>query len=138
MDETQKLPPITLVFPDQRAVTDAYRVAWQFLTDDAPAQALEVIEPALAEDPDNTGLRMLRAWALFDRAQLDKARDELTHLVEVDPTDVWARHTLGRVLERKSEYDAALPHLKLAAVMSADPEHEAAVLRVERLAGRIG
>ena len=32
------------------------------------------------------------------------------------------------------QFDAeALPHLRLAAAMSGDPEHELAVLRVERL-----
>jgi hypothetical protein len=36
------------------------------------------------------------------------------------------------VLERQSRYADALPHLRLAAVMSGDAEHEAAVLRVER------
>ncbi len=36
------------------------------------------------------------------------------------------------MLERQSKYAAALPHLRLAAVMSGDAEHEASVLRVER------
>ena len=53
-------------------------------------------------------------------------------LVEESPTDVWARFALGRVLERQSKYADALPHLRLAAVMSGDVEHEATVLRVER------
>ena len=65
----------------------------------------------------------------------------LEFLVEVDPTDTWARHTLGRVHERKSAYEAALPHLRLAAVMSGDPAHERAVQRVvhlrEKLASRV-
>jgi hypothetical protein len=46
---------------------------------------------------------------------------------------VWARFALGRTLERQSRLTEALPHLRMAAVMSADPEHELAVLRVERL-----
>jgi hypothetical protein len=59
--------------------------------------------------------------------------------VEDCPTDVWARFALGRALERQSRYAEALPHLRLAAVMSGDPEHEAAVLRAERrLAERTG
>src|SRR5690606_28670263 len=116
-----------MVFPGQRDVADAYRVAWDLLLDDAPEQALDVLAPALEREPANVGLRTLRAWAYFRRAQLDKAREELEFLVEADPTDVWARHTLGRVLERKSAYAEALPHLRLAAVMSGDPAHERAV-----------
>lgn len=122
-----------MVFPGQRDVANAYRVAWDLLHDDAPEQALEILAPALDLDPDNVGLRSLRAWAYFRRAQLDKARGELEFLVEADPTDVWARHTLGRVFERQSDFANALPHLRLAAVMSGDPAHENAVRRVVHL-----
>ena len=61
-----------------------------------------------------------------------RAEDELTVLVEECPTDLWARYALGRVLERQSKFADALPHMRLAAVMSGDVEHEAGVLRVER------
>ena len=52
--------------------------------------------------------------------------------MEECPTDLWARYALGRVLERQSKFADALPHMRLAAVMSGDVEHEAGVLRVER------
>ena len=64
--------------------------------------------------------------------ELPGVLDDLAALVEEAPTDVWARFALGRVLERQSRYADALPHMRLAAVMSGDPEHEAGVLRVER------
>ena len=94
-----------------------------------------MLEPALEQEPANRGLRLLRAWAYLMRAQLVKASDELAGLVEDDPSDVWAQHALGRALERQSRHREALPHLRLAAAMSGDVEHELAVLRVERLAG---
>lgn len=115
----------------------AYRIAHDLLSRNAPREALEVLEPALVEEPANRGLRSLLAWAHFQRAHLSKATAELSALVEEDPTDTWARHTLGRTLERQSKYDDALPHLRLAAVMTGDPEHEYDVLRVERSAGRV-
>jgi Flp pilus assembly protein TadD len=115
----------------------AYRVAYDLLADRAPVEALEVLEPALAEDPRNTGLRSLRAWAYLIRVQLHRAEDELRSLVEDNPSDVWARHALGRALERQSRDAEALPHLRLAAAMSDDPVHVAAAVRVEaRLAKR--
>ena len=78
--------------------------------------------------------KTLEGWAPEPDAELP-----LTRIVELDPTDVWARFALGRVLERQSRYADALPHLRLAAVMSGDAEHEAGVLRVERrLAERRG
>jgi len=111
----------------------AYRTAYDLLVQRAPVEALEVVEPALEQDPRNTGLRSLRAWAFMMRAQLHKAEAELRELVEETPDDVWARHALGRVLERQSRLQEALPHLRLAAVMSGDVEREVDVLRVERL-----
>lgn len=111
---------------------DVYHRAWALLEDRSPKQALEILDPAIESEPTSTSLRTLRAWAYFQSAQLRKAETELTVLVEECPADVWARFALGRVLERQSRYADALPHLRLAAVMSGDPEHEAGVLRVER------
>lgn len=111
---------------------DVYHRAWELLQDRSPKQAIEILEPAIETEPGSTSLRTLRAWAYFQSAQLAKAERELAVLVEECPTDVWARFALGRVLERQSRYSDALPHMRLAAVMSGDPEHEAGVLRVER------
>lgn len=116
---------------------DAYHEAWRLLEDRDPRSAIKILDQAIVKEPDATSLRTLRAWAYFQSAQLAKAEAELNLLVDECPADVWARFALGRVLERQSRYDDALPHMRLAAVMSADPEHEASVLRVERLAGRL-
>jgi len=130
--DEQELTAPPIVFPGQTAPESAYRVAHDLLVRRAAVEALEVLEPALAQDPRNTGLRALRAWAYLIRVQLRKAEDELRALVEETPDDVWSRHALGRSLERQSRLDEALPHLRLAFAMSGDLEHELAVLRVER------
>ncbi|WP_227465481.1 tetratricopeptide repeat protein [Nocardioides dongkuii] len=130
MDKELTAPPI--VFPGRGGPESAYRVAHDLLVRRAPVEALEVLEPALAEDPGNTGLRALRAWAYLIQARLRKAEDELRALVEETPDDVWARHALGRALERQTRLEEALPHLRLAFAMSGDLDHELAVLRVER------
>jgi predicted Zn-dependent protease len=111
---------------------DAYHRAWTLLEERDPRHAIELLDPAIDAEPASTSLRTLRAWAYFQSAQLQRAEDELARLVADCPTDVWARFALGRVLERQSKYADALPHLRLAAVMSGDAEHEAGVLRVER------
>jgi predicted Zn-dependent protease len=126
----------TIVFPGTTHRPEAaYGTAFDLLSRRAPVEALQVLEPALETEPDNRGLRSLRAWAYYLRVQLGKAEAELKALVEEDPTDVWSRHLLGRTLERQSKHAEALPHLRLAAVMSGDVEHEVDVLRVERAAG---
>lgn len=112
---------------------DAYHLAWQLLQEREPRRAIALLDPAIDAEPESTSLRTLRAWAYFQSAQLQRAEADLACLVEECPTDVWARFALGRVLERQSKYTEALPHLRLAAVMSGDAEHEAGVLRVERL-----
>ena len=137
MEKNFELKPPVIVFPDQQTPSTAYRVAFDLLRRRAAVEALEILEPALAEDPQNTGLRMLRAWAYLIRVQLGRAEEELRALVAENPDDDWMRFALGRSLERQSRYDDALPHLRLAAAMSGDPEHELAVLRVERLAGKL-
>ena len=122
-------PPV--VFPGDASPQSAYRVAHDLLVRRAPVEALAVLDPALAEDPSNVGLRSLRAWAYLIRVQLGRAEEELRSLVADDPSDVWARHALGRALERQSKHAEALPHLRLAAAMSGDPEHTTAAARVE-------
>jgi predicted Zn-dependent protease len=128
MDELTA-PAVT--FPGQ-GPESAYRTAHDLLSRRFPREALELIEPALADDPGNTGLRTLQAWAFLQRAQLRKAEEVLRTLVEDDPSDAWAHHALGRALERQSRYAEALPHLRLAAVMSGDWDHEAAAFRVQQ------
>src|SRR5688500_11854193 len=105
-------PPV--VFPTQGGPESAYRVAHDLLVRRAPVEALAVLDPALDQDPRNTGLRSLRAWAYLIRVQLGRAEEELRSLVADDPSDVWARHALGRALERQSRHAEALPHLRLA------------------------
>ncbi len=117
---------------------DAYHEAWRLLEDRAPSRAIEILDPAIESEPASTSLRTLRAWAYFQSAQLSKAERELVLLVDECPSDVWARFALARVFERQSRYSDALPHMRLAAVMSGDPEHEAGVLRVERLMAETG
>lgn len=132
-DEYFELRPPPVVFPGQQAPESAYRTGFDLLARRAPKEALDVLEPALAEEPDNAGLRTLRAWAYLIRVQLQKAEADLRWLVDKDPTDDWAQHGLGRCLERQSRYAEALPHLRLAAAMTGDPDHWLAALRVEQL-----
>jgi len=116
---------------------NSYQAIRELLESRQPREALGMLEPLIADEPDNVSLRILRAWALFARAALAPAEAELRHILELDPTDVWARFTLGRTLERQSRPAEALPHLRMAFAMSGDVEHEVALLRVERSVGAV-
>ncbi|WGL50677.1 tetratricopeptide repeat protein [Nocardioides sp. BP30] len=124
-----------VMFPGQ-GPESAYRTAHDLLSRRFPREALELIEPVLADDPTNTGLRTLQAWAYLQRAQLQKAEEVLRDLVETDPSDAWAQHALGRALERQSRYAEALGPLRLAAVMCEDYDYQAAAYRVEQQLAR--
>ncbi|MFW6775395.1 tetratricopeptide repeat protein [Nocardioides sp. CPCC 205120] len=140
-DEIQhEIQAPAIVFPGQAAdPAGAHRTAYDLLARRAPKEALDVLEPALEVDPGNYGLRSLRAWAYLLRAQLQRADTELRGLADENPSDDWVRHALARSLERQSRYADALPHARLAAAMTGDPEHETTVLRIERrLAERTG
>lgn len=135
-DTTIQAPPTRL--PTQLRAESAYVVAHGLLEARSPRKALQVIDRALVEEPGNTGMRTLRAWAHLMQAHLQQAEAELRALVEETPDDVWSRYALGRALVRQSRLADALPHLRLAAVMSGDVEHEAEVLRVERQLAETG
>lgn len=130
---TDELRAPAIVFPSQlQDPTGAHRAAYDLLARRAPVEALDLIEPALEQDQKNYGLRSLRAWAFLLRAQLQRAEGELRDLVEENPSDDWVRHALARSLERQSRFADALPHARLAAAMTGDPEHESTALRIER------
>lgn len=111
---------------------ERYHEAWHLLEGRQPLDAINLLDPAVDAEPESLSLRTLRAWAYFQSAQLGKAESDLRTIVDEQPTDLWARFALGRTLERQNQLTDALPQLRLCAAMSADPEHEAAVLRVER------
>ena len=74
---------------------DAYHQAWQLLEERDPRGAIALLDPAIEAEPESTGLRTLRAWAYFQSAQLRRAEEELSTLVDECPTDLWARYALG-------------------------------------------
>ncbi len=100
-----------------------------------PLGALEMLRPLLEEHGEDPAVRLLAARAYFGSAQLGRAKQTLEVLLEHAPGDHYARFLLGRTLERSNRHGEALPHLRMAAAMSPDPDYTGAVRRV---AGRVG
>ncbi|ACU34815.1 tetratricopeptide repeat protein [Actinosynnema pretiosum subsp. pretiosum] len=95
------------------------------------AQAAELV-------PDDRTVLTELALAHFQSAALPRAEEVLLRLVELDPSDGYARLLLGRTLSRRGRHAEALPQLKLAAALTGDPEVAAEVGRVqERLAPQV-
>ncbi|NUP01671.1 MAG: DsbA family oxidoreductase [Nonomuraea sp.] len=85
-----------------------------------PLGALTLLGPLLDEHGSDRGVRLLAARAYFASAQLGRARAALESLVADAPDDSYARHLLGRTLQRQGKPEEAASHLTLAAVMTPD------------------
>ncbi|MEU0566445.1 tetratricopeptide repeat protein [Nonomuraea sp. NPDC005983] len=111
---------------------ERYRYAERLLAQRDPLGALQMLDPLLDAHAGDHGVQLLAARAYYHSAQLGRAREALTALLDRDPTDHYVRFLLGRTLERSSRHEEALPHLRLAAAMNHDPEYADSVARVER------
>ncbi|SDC98636.1 tetratricopeptide repeat protein [Actinokineospora iranica] len=92
-----------------------------------PATAARYLRAAADAAPDSRAVLTELALAHFQSAALGPAEEVARRLVELDPSDAYARTLLGRSLTRQSRHAEALPHLRLAAAMTADPDADAAL-----------
>jgi len=99
-----------------------------------PAQALEALAPLLSDEPDSRSVLELAGRAYFARAQLDRAERSFARLVELDPTDAYARFALGRVAERRSRRTEAVGHYRIAVALDPRPEYRQRLDDLERQA----
>ncbi|MGW3349724.1 DsbA family protein [Nonomuraea rubra] len=102
------------------AEVERLRYAESLLDQRDPLGALTLLRPLMEEHGGDRGVRLLAARAYFASAQLNRARTALESLVAESPDDSYARHLLGRTLQRQGRHDEAASHLTLAAVMTPD------------------
>ncbi|MCP2356126.1 putative DsbA family dithiol-disulfide isomerase [Nonomuraea thailandensis] len=102
------------------AEVERLRLAESLLDQRDPLGTLTLLRPLMAEHGDDRGVRLLAARAYFASAQLNRARTALESLVAESPDDSYARHLLGRTLQRQGRHEEAASHLTLAAAMTPD------------------
>jgi Flp pilus assembly protein TadD len=85
-----------------------------------PAEAARILVPVVEAEPANEAALELLARSYFGSAQLVRAEEALTRLVELAPANGWARRALARTLERQSRADEAVPHHRMADALGAD------------------
>ena len=84
-----------------------------------PAEAARILLPVVDAEPDNEAALELLARAFYGSAQLTRAEETLSRLVELAPANSWARRALARTLERQSRHGEAAPHHRLADALGA-------------------
>ncbi|EHK88894.1 hypothetical protein SacazDRAFT_01996 [Saccharomonospora azurea NA-128] len=95
-----------------------------------PLEALDALRPLLESDADKPSVQLLAGRAYFHSAQLNRAERALTRVVELDPTDHYARLVLGRTLQRLGRWVEALAQLRIATAMNPTPEYQDALGQV--------
>lgn len=113
-----------------------FRRATQYFEAGDPGGAAKLLEPIVAAEPGNASVRQLLARAYFQSAQLVRAEEQLRALLELDPSDHYAHHVLGRTLERQGRPEEARRSLRIAAAMRPDnDDYQKALRRVEARTG---
>ncbi|MEV1115322.1 tetratricopeptide repeat protein [Actinosynnema sp. NPDC049800] len=112
-------------------VRELLRKGRMFRVSGDPSGAARYLAEAAEHVPTDRTVLTELALAHFQSAALGKAERVLTALVDLDPSDGYARLLLGRTLSRQSRHAEALPQLRLAAAITRDPEVESEVARVE-------
>jgi tetratricopeptide (TPR) repeat protein len=90
----------------------------------SPSQALEAANMALQEYPDNVDIRYSRAMLLDTEGNTDKAVQDLTRVLELEPDNAAALNALGYILTvRTDRLEEARQYIERA--LSLDPENPA-------------
>ena len=103
----------------QRDLHSEFLRADLFLAMGQPIEAARLLEPLVEVEPANEAALELLARAYFGSAQLTRAEDALTRLVEMAPASGWARRALARTLERQSRPGEAVAHHRVADALGA-------------------
>ncbi|MEH0431094.1 tetratricopeptide repeat protein [Streptomyces stelliscabiei] len=100
-----------------------FRAAEHLLAARDPRGAVKLLDNVIAQHPENTAARLLRARAFFAAAQLRPAELEFTIVLEREPDNAFAHFALARTYQRQSRDDEAKRHFRLAAALDPNPQY---------------
>ncbi|XVS65182.1 tetratricopeptide repeat protein [Actinosynnema sp. CA-299493] len=106
---------------------EAFRRAEALLAGRRPLEALRELRVVLEAAPDQVGVQLLAGRAYLGSAQLTRAEAAFRKVLDLDPSDHYARFALGRTLQRQSRLPEALTQLRMAAAMNPSPEYQEAL-----------
>jgi Flp pilus assembly protein TadD len=110
---------------------DRYRLGQAYVDAGDPLAAARVLEPAVDGGSSSAALWLVLAQAYFASSRLRLAQGAFERVVELDPTDDYARFGLGRAFERQSRHAEALAQYRIAFALSPKPDYADALRRLE-------
>jgi Flp pilus assembly protein TadD len=106
---------------------ESFRRAEMLVARSRPLDALQALMPVLEDRPDSVSVQLLAGRAYLNSAQLKRAEEAFTRVLELDPADHYARFALGKALQRQGRLAEAHAQYKMAAAMDPRPEYQEAL-----------
>lgn len=106
---------------------ESFRRAEMLIARSRPLDALQALGPVLESQPDDASVQLLAGRAYLNSAQLRRAENAFTRVLELDPADHYARFALGKALQRQNRHGEALAQLRMAVAMDPRPEYQEAL-----------
>lgn len=106
---------------------EAFRRAESLVAQRRPMEALRVLQPVLDIAAEKPSVQLLLGRAYLFSAQFHRAERAFLRVLELDPSDHYARLVLGRTLQRQGRLHEAQTQLRLAATMYPDPAYQEAL-----------
>jgi predicted Zn-dependent protease len=105
----------------------SFRRAEMLVARSRPLDALQALSPLLESQPNDVSVQLLAGRAYLNSAQLRLAEEAFVRVLDLDPSDHYARFALGKALQRQGRLAEAHAQLKMAAVMDPRPEYQEAL-----------
>ncbi|KAA2255656.1 tetratricopeptide repeat protein [Solihabitans fulvus] len=106
---------------------EAFRRAEALLAGRRPLDALRELREVLEVAADKPSVQLLAGRAYLGSAQLLRAEEAFRKVIELDPSDHYARFALGRTLQRQGLFTEAQAQLRMATAMNPSPEYQEAL-----------
>lgn len=106
---------------------EAFRKAEALLAQRRPLDALRELKKVLAEAGEAPSVQLLAGRAYLGSAQLNRAEEAFRKVLDLDPSDHYARFALGKTLQRLGRLPEAVAQLRMAVAMSPSPEYQEAL-----------
>ncbi|TQM05897.1 tetratricopeptide repeat protein [Pseudonocardia kunmingensis] len=113
--------------PASDGLFESFRRAEMLIARSRPLDALQALTPVLASQPNDASVQLLAGRAYLNSAQLQQAEEAFGRVLDLDPSDHYARFALGKALHRQGRLAEALAQLKMAAAMDPRPEYQEAL-----------